>query len=252
MNILLAISNPVEHQLVRNTLSESFSDWKIVAVVQSLEVFRTSWKNHSNVDLILSDIEFSEGLIFKELSEKKIQTPVIFLAASEHYAFQSFEHNCVDYLLKPLDEKRLFRAFQKVIQLKSTSLNVNLISNLLANQSQKTFKKRFLTRLGNRFSFVTVDNVGYFYSEEGMTYLVENGSTQRQLIDHTLTELESEFLDPMKFYRVNRGMIINLESLIEIKPYYNGRLVLSMNCKSDDVIVVARERVNEFKNWINQ
>jgi len=85
-----------------------------------------------------------------------------------------------------------------------------------------------------------------------MTYLVENGSTQRQLIDHTLNELESVLLDPVKFYRVNRSMIINLESLVEIKPYYNGRLVLLMNSKSDEAIVVARERVNEFKNWINQ
>jgi two-component system response regulator LytT len=85
-----------------------------------------------------------------------------------------------------------------------------------------------------------------------MTFLVENDSAQRQLIDHTLNELESELLDPMKYYRVNRSMIINLESLAEIKPYFNGRLVLSMNSKSDNAIVVARERVNKFKNWINQ
>jgi DNA-binding LytR/AlgR family response regulator len=85
-----------------------------------------------------------------------------------------------------------------------------------------------------------------------MTYLIENGTSQRRLVDHSLTELESALLDPSKFYRVNRSMIINLESLIDIKPYYNGRLVLSMNSKSDEAIVVARERVNEFKNWINQ
>jgi DNA-binding LytR/AlgR family response regulator len=97
-----------------------------------------------------------------------------------------------------------------------------------------------------------VDHVSYFYSEEGMTYLIENGSNQRQLIDQSLTELESVLLDPMKFYRVNRSMIINLESLTDIKPYYNGRLVLSMNSKCEEAIVVARERVNEFKNWINQ
>lgn len=72
------------------------------------------------------------------------------------------------------------------------------------------------------------------------------------LIDYSLNELESSLLDPMKFYRVNRSMIINLDSLVEIRPYHNGRLVLGMNSKSEEAIVVARERVNEFKNWINQ
>ncbi|MFT7426429.1 MAG: two-component system response regulator LytT [Algoriphagus sp.] len=94
----------------------------------------------------------------------------------------------------------------------------------MANYAQKSYKKRFLTKLGKRFSFVMVEHVSYFYSEGGMTFLVQNDSDRRQLISHTLNELESELLDPMTYYRVNRSMIINSESLAEIKPYLNSRV----------------------------
>jgi DNA-binding LytR/AlgR family response regulator len=252
MNILLVEDEPLAQQRISGILAKNFPDWKILDTAQSIKEFKAAWTSFPNVDLILCDIHLADGLSFQAFEGKKIEIPVIFITAYDQYALQSFDHNCIDYVLKPIDESRLVRACQKAKQFKASPINQEFISNFLTNYSQKTYKKRFLTKLGNRFSFVTVDHVSYFYSEGGMSYLVENGATQRQLIDHTLNELESVLLDPMKFYRVNRSMIINLESLVEIKPYINGRLVLSMNAKSDDAIVVARERVNEFKNWINQ
>jgi DNA-binding LytR/AlgR family response regulator len=252
MNILLVEDEPLAQQRISSILARNFPDWKILDTAQSIKEFKSAWINFPNVDLILCDIHLADGLSFQAFQDRKIEIPVIFITAYDEYALQSFDHNCIDYVLKPIDESRLVRACQKAQQFKASPINPEFISGFLANYVQKSYKKRFLTKLGNRFSFVTVDHVSYFYSESGMTYLVENGSTQRQLIDHTLNELESVLLDPVKFYRVNRSMIINLESLVEIKPYYNGRLVLLMNSKSDEAIVVARERVNEFKNWINQ
>jgi two-component system response regulator LytT len=252
MNLLLVEDEPLAQQRISSILAKNFPDWKISDTAQSIKEFKNAWSAYPNTDLILCDIQLADGLSFKVFEGKKVEIPVIFITAYDQYALQSFDHNCIDYVLKPIDESRLVRACQKVQQFKASPINPEYISGFLANYAQKSYKKRFLTKLGNRFSFVTVDHVSYFYSESGITYLVENGSTQRQLIDHTLNELESVLLDPVKFYRVNRSMIINLESLVEIKPYYNGRLVLLMNSKSDETIVVARERVNEFKNWINQ
>jgi len=252
MKILLVEDEPLAQQRISNILARNFPSWQIVDTVQSVKEFKKSLETIPDIDLILCDIHLADGLSFNAFKGIKVEAPVIFITAYDQYALQAFDHNCIDYVLKPIEESRLVQACQKAIQFKSSPINQEFISSFLANYSQKTYKKRFLTKLGNRFSFVTVDHVSYFYSESGMTYLIENGSPQRQLIDHTLSELESGLLDPLKFYRVNRSMIINLESLIEIKPYYNGRLVLSMSSKSEEAIVVARERVNEFKNWINQ
>jgi DNA-binding LytR/AlgR family response regulator len=252
MNVLLVEDEPLAQQRISSILARNFPDWKILDTAQSIKEFEAAWANFPTVDLILCDIHLADGLSFEAFRERKVEIPVIFITAYDQYALQSFDHNCIDYVLKPIDESRLVRACQKAKQFKASPINPEFISGFLANYAQKSYRKRFLTKLGNRFSFVTVDRVSYFYSESGMTYLVESGSTQRQLIDHSLNELGSDLLDPIKFYRVNRSMIINLESLVEIKPYYNGRLVLSMNSKSEDAIVVARERVNEFKNWINK
>jgi DNA-binding LytR/AlgR family response regulator len=252
MNVLLVEDEPLAQQRISSILTKNFPDWKIVDTAQSVKEFKSAWCSNPELDLILCDIHLADGLSFKAFQDQKIDLPIIFITAFDQYALQSFDHNCIDYVLKPIDENRLIQACKKALQFKSSPINQEFISNFLTHYSQKIYKKRFLTKLGNRFSFVTVDHVSYFYSEEGMTYLIENGSNQRQLIDQSLTELESVLLDPMKFYRVNRSMIINLESLTDIKPYYNGRLVLSMNSKCEEAIVVARERVNEFKNWINQ
>lgn len=252
MNILLVEDEPLAQQRISNILARNFPDWKISDTAQSIKEFKNAWTIYPDVDLILCDIHLADGLSFQAFQGIKVEIPVIFITAYDQYALQSFDHNCIDYVLKPIDENRLVRACQKAEQFKTSSINPEFISGFLANYSQKSYKKRFLTKFGSRFSFVTVGQVSYFYSENGMTYLVEDGTTQRQLIDHSLNELESDLLDPLKFYRVNRSMIINLDSLMEIKPYHNGRLVLSMNSKSDAAIVVARERVSEFKNWINQ
>jgi DNA-binding LytR/AlgR family response regulator len=233
-------------------LAKNFPEWKIVGAAQSIKEFKENLDLFPEIDLIFCDIHLADGLSFQAFEEKKINTPVIFITAYDQYALQSFDHNCIDYVLKPIDEVRFVKACQKVVQSPFKTLSGEFVKNFLNHYSQKSYKKRFLTKTGNRFSFVTVEQVSYFYSDHGMTYLIENGSHQRMLIDYSLNELESNMLDPMKFYRVNRSMIINLDSLLEIRPYHNGRLVLGMNSKVEEAIVVARERVSEFKNWINQ
>ena len=109
-----------------------------------------------------------------------------------------------------------------------------------------------MTKSGSRISFISVENIAFFYAESGVTFLVEAESSQKFIIDHSLNELESELLDPNKFYRINRSVIINLDFLTEMRPYVNGRLAVSLNTRLDDQLIVAREKVSEFKSWINQ
>ncbi|MFN3998372.1 LytR/AlgR family response regulator transcription factor [Algoriphagus sp.] len=255
-HLLLVEDEPLAQARISAILRKHRPSWVVADTAQSTVELSKALDNQDVFDLILCDIHLADGLSFKAFQRKKIKTPVIFITAYDEYALQSFDHNCIDYVLKPIQEERLIKAFEKVESLNtiptSPIISVEFVEKFLQHYSQKTYKKRFLTKSGSKLSFTSVENIAFFYAEGGVTFLVESGSSNKFIIDHSLNELESDLLDPNKFYRINRSFIINLKNLMEMKPYHNGRLALSMNAKCDEAIVVARERVNEFKSWINQ
>jgi DNA-binding LytR/AlgR family response regulator len=100
--------------------------------------------------------------------------------------------------------------------------------------------------------FKDVSEIAYFYAEDKIVYLKEIGTSKKYIINFSLDELEKKIVDPSKFYRINRSIIINLEALVEMKSYHNGRLKLIVKSVDDLDLIVARERVGQFKDWINQ
>lgn len=255
-HLLLVEDEPLAQARISEIIRKHRPDWVIADSAQSIVELDKALENQDLFDLILCDIHLADGLSFKAFQRKKIKVPVIFITAYDAYALQSFDHNCIDYVLKPIQEERLIRAFEKVENLSQKSatpiFSSDFVDKFLQNYSEKTYKKRFLTKSGNKLSFTPVEHIAFFYADGGITFLVESGSSNKFIVDHSLNELENDLLDPNKFYRINRSFIINLDNLIEMKPFHNGRLALSLNAKSDEAIVVARERVNEFKTWINQ
>jgi two-component system, LytTR family, response regulator LytT len=256
MKIVIAEDEPLALQRIKSIVKEHKENWEIVATAQSIKELVFIFESGLTFDLMICDIHLADGLSFKAFSGRDVDFPIIFITAFDQYALQSFDHNCIDYILKPIQEERLLKAFDKLESLAlnnaPTNFNADFVENFLNTYSQKKFKKRFLTKTGNKIRFVPVEDVAYFYAEGGVTYLIEMGSAKKYLVDFSLSDLENHLLDPLRFYRINRSMIINLDSLVEMKPYFNGRLMLYMNAASENDIVVARERVNEFKNWINQ
>lgn len=254
-HLLLVEDDPEALAKINSIIRKQRPDWVVADTAQNLRQLEQALQNQGVFDLILCDIHLADGFSFKVFQGKKIEIPVIFISEYDEYALQSFDHNCIDYILKPILEERLIKAFEKVETLAPSPISrfsADFMDKFLKHYSRNSFKKRFLTKTGSRLSFISVENIAFFYAESGVTFLVEAESSQKFIIDHSLNELESELLDPNKFYRINRSVIINLDNLVEMKPYHNGRLLLSLNAKSEEVIVVARERVNEFKSWINQ
>lgn len=255
-HLLLVEDESLDLAKINSLIRKHRPDWVVADTVHSIKELDQALKNQELFDLILCDIHLADGLSFEAFKGKKITIPVIFITSSDEYALQSFDHNCIDYILKPIQEERLLKAFEKVesliFPLETPRISKDFVDKFLKQYSAKSFKKRFLTKSGSRFSFISAEKIAFFYSESGVTFLVESESSQKFIIDHTLNELEGDLLDPDKFFRINRSVIVNLENLVEMKPYHNGRLLLSINAKSDEAIVVARERVNEFKSWINQ
>lgn len=254
--ILLVEDEPLAQARIVSIIQKDRPDWKIQEAVQSVSELKQLLEGPFEFDLILCDIHLADGLSFTAFQNREINIPIIFITAYDEYALQSFEHNCIDYVLKPIQEDRLLKAFDKaekfVISGEPKALPPNFFDKFIEHYLPKAYKKRFLTKLGSKLVFVNAEDIAYFFADGGVTFLVETGTSQKFVVDYSLNELENELLDPQKYYRINRSMIINLDNLIEMKPYQNGRLVLSLKARSEDAIVVARERVNEFKSWINQ
>jgi len=206
-------------------------------------------------DLIISDIRLSDGLSFELFKRLNLEIPIIFSTAYDEYALEAFDHNGIAYVLKPVDETRLVNAISKARQInhrnpEDQTAAINVLSETF--KPDNSYKKRILSKVGNRVIIKPVDDISIFYVENKVVYMKEVNSNKKYVINHSMDELEMEILDPNKFYRINRSTIVNLDCLMEINNHINGRLKLKLLTENNLDLIVARDRVSQFKVWLNQ
>jgi DNA-binding LytR/AlgR family response regulator len=218
------------------------------SVEESIEWF--SKKEHP--DLIFLDIQLSDGLSFKIFEKIDIKSAVIFTTAYDEYALKAFKLNSVDYLLKPIDEDELEAAILKFKSRlpKQEMLNLDFaeIRKMLSNPFDKNYKKRFTVKIGQHLKVISTDEIECFFSENKGTY-IHTFDNRNYLIESTLEVLEQE-LDPTEFYRISRKFIVPLKAIKEIVVYSNSRLKVILPSYKYEEVVVSREKVSDFKNWI--
>jgi two-component system, LytTR family, response regulator LytT len=226
-------------------------DIMLHSVEESIEWF----SKNEHPDLIFLDIQLSDGLSFEIFDKIAIKSAVIFTTAYDEYALRAFKLNSIDYLLKPIDEDELEIAISKFKNQfqKSENTTVNLdfeqIKRMLQNPFEKSFKTRFTVKIGQHLKVITNDEIECFFSENKGTY-IHTIDNRNYLIDGTLEVLENE-LDPKNFFRVSRKFIVPLKSIKEIVLYSNSRLKVILPTYKEDEVIVSREKVQEFKTWID-
>jgi len=155
-------------------------------------------------------------------------------------------------LLKPIDNEELEQAVIKFKSLNHQSkiqVDYNALKSLLYKE-EKTYKKRFTIKVGQHLKVFTTENIECFYSENKGTYLHTN-ENRSYLLDKTLDQLEAE-LNPQHFYRISRKFFVNINGIKDIIDYTNSRLQLKLYHFSDAEIIVSRERVKDFKEWLGK
>ncbi len=222
-------------------------------MLHSVEESINWFQQNEHPDLIFLDIQLSDGLSFEIFEEIEVKSAIIFTTAYDEYAIKAFKLNSIDYLLKPIDENELKVAVDKfkAHQPNQTDLKVNIddIRKLLINPIDRKFKKRFTIKIGQHIKIIHVDEIECFYSENKATYIYTTAN-RSYLIDGAL-ELWQEQLNPEQFFRVNRTFIVHINAIKDIIAYSNSRLKLMLNLFNKTEIVVSRERVKQFKSWIN-
>jgi DNA-binding LytR/AlgR family response regulator len=222
------------------------------AMLHSVNESITWFKNNEHPDLILLDIQLSDGLSFEIFEQVEVKSAIIFTTAYDEYALKAFKLNSIDYLLKPIDDEELSKAIDKFksnqIEPNPIQVDLNQIKKLLINPLDKNYKNRFTIKIGQHLRVVETNSIECFYSENKATYIFSN-ENKNYLLDISLDQVQ-DHIDPTKYFRVNRKFILNIEAIKDIISYTNSRLQVKLNHFTEFDIIVSREKVKDFKNWL--
>ncbi len=234
-----------DERLARNELKKLLTEFADVEIIgeaanadEGIEKIETL-----SPDLIFLDIQMPSKTGFEMLEELDRVPHVIFTTAYDEYALKAFEVNALDYLMKPVEPKRLGEALQKLKQAEEKEAAAALASgyrNLLSENDQVFVKD------GERCWFVKLGEVRLF--ESVGNYAKVFFGTNKPLILKSLNALE-ERLDEKVFFRANRKHIINLRMIEKVEPFFNGGLILDI--KGGEKIEVSRRQAVKFKEMMS-
>ena len=204
-------------------------------MLHSVEESIAWFTDNRHPDLIFLDIQLSDGLSFEIFETLDINSAVIFTTAYDEYALQAFKLNSIDYLLKPIDEDDLAKAVAKykkrLPEQKSVIIDFDQIRSMLVNPLDRTYKKRFSIKVGQHLKLISMEEIECFY------------------IDVSLEQLEPD-LEPNTFFRISRKFYVNINAIKDMISYTNSRLQIKLKTFKEQDVIVARDRVKGFKNWL--
>lgn len=225
-------------------------DSNILGVASSIaEAVPLLRKYGAEADLLLVDVQLEDGLSFQALDQVSFFKPVVFITAHSQYALEAFQANGIDYLVKPIRYTAFEAALDKFQQLSGKSLNQNQNNQLWQYFKKPTYKERFMVKIGEHIHTIPANSIQLFNTEGRNTYLIlEDG--KRFITDYKMESLE-EILNPTKFFRVNRSFMVHLNAIKDVLVYSNSRLKINPKTSFNEEIIVSRDRVNKFKEWLD-
>lgn len=229
---------------------------RVEAMLHSVQEAIEWFSKNEHPDLIFLDIQLSDGLSFELFEKVEINSAVIFTTAYDEYALRAFKLNSIDYLLKPIDEEELVVSISKFKshflkskeQVFASQMDFEKIKQMFQSSINQKSKKRFTVKIGQQLKVISTDEIECFFSENKGTY-IHTFDNRNYLIDSTLEVLEQE-LEAKDFFRISRKFIISIKSIKEIVVYSNSRLRVVLPTFKDEEVIVSREKVTNFKNWI--
>ena len=252
MQILIIEDEPQAVQWIERAVKELVPDAVIVGKLDSIKRSVQWLKQQPSPDVILLDIQLADGISFEIFEQCEVKAPVIFTTAFDGYAIQAFKVNGIDYILKPVDKQELAVALEKAKKKKQA---VNDSAVLLQNIGSamkmltKKYKSRFVIKVGEHIRTIETDTVLFFYSQEKTTFCTTTDN-RNHILDYTLEQL-AEMVDPERYFRVNRKYLVCSSAINDIIHYSNSRLRLVLKNSQDNDVIVSREKVQEFKSWLD-
>ncbi len=252
MRVLIVEDEQISAHLLEDILTEDYQDIEVLGKLHSVKGAIEWFEHNEEPDLIFMDIQLSDGLSFELIKKLDLRTPVIFTTAYDQYALKAFKVNSLDYILKPIDKEELQAAITKYKELhgKKVKFDSKVIEELIKSISKPDYKERFMVKSGQNLGYVHANDILYAFADEGLVFLITQDG-KKQNIDHKIEELQN-LLDPKDFFRVNRKFIVHIKAIQKIHTWFNSRLKLDLLRGDEHEVIVSRERVADFKNWLGQ
>jgi two-component system, LytTR family, response regulator LytT len=250
MNILIVEDEQLATERLQILIKDYDPSINIVACLESVEETVHWLNNKTHPDLLLMDIHLSDGHSFDIFKKASTLKPIIFTTAFENYAIDAFQLISLDYILKPVTSEALAAAINKYKKLSASfaPAEYSLMQDLAKDNFNSRYKNRFLAKVGQRLFFVHTGEVGYFYADNKIVYLVDRKGN-RFVINNSLEKLE-QLLDPRLFFRINRKIIVHADVIEQVKPAGNNRLKLSLKgIPTPEDSSISREKIADFKSW---
>lgn len=259
MNILIVEDEELAVKKIQKTLASVDPAANVAGITDSITSTVDWLKSNPSPDLILMDIELSDGQSFEIFTRVEVKSAVVFTTSYDEYALKAFKVNSIDYLLKPIQKEDLESALSKYRQMKNmyasgtapTDLNVeNLVKELRQKLQPKEFRKRFLVKHAQKLVSIEVEEIAYFFSDGRLNFF-KTYDNKKFVVDYTMDELE-EMLDPDRYFRISRAFYIAVDSVDQIHDYFGNRLLLHLKPAVDKEAIVSREKVADFKKWMGK
>lgn len=255
MNVLIIEDEVLAAERLTALLDECDPAIRILSRIDSIQEAVHYFQSGKTADLVFLDIQLADGKSFEIFEKIKIDVPIIFTTAYDQYALQAFKLHSIDYLLKPIQPDDLRKALDKLKKLSTSVVNLDT-SEILAlkdflAQANRNYKQRLLIKSGNKLQYKPTNAAAYFFADGKVAYMVSKGDARKSIIDHTLEELE-RILDPNQFFRISRKFIVNFDAVVEIKGLISSKIEAKLNQPCEHELAVSRDRVHEFKAWLDR
>lgn len=239
-------------EVLEKALMSLSTEVKVIAKLRSVKEGIEYIANKPEADIIFSEVQLRDGLSFDIFNHAPINIPIIFITGHSDYMMTVFEHNGIDYLLKPVEKSDLEKAISKYNNLQqyfNHKQDLAPAQNLLKFNSQRK-KTRLLVKKGIENIALRFDEIALIYAHNKMVYVMD-GAAKKYVCDKTLSELQEE-LDHSLFFRVNRQYIINIDFVKSFKPFEKVKLLIDITVPDiNHSIIISQETAPAFRKWMH-
>lgn len=236
-------------EMLKKYIEAMGSDFVVEKILHDKATAITYLKS-SHPDLLMLDINLTDGNSMDIFKAVDVKCPVVFITAYDTFWQEAFELNSIDYMLKPVSFNRLKSCLEKYKNFKQY-FSGSQTAAILSSETgvSENYKKRFLIKKPNELIVISVEDAVCFFSSNKLTFVVDY-KNNKHILDFSLSDLE-QLLEPEMFFRVNRQVIVNRNSIQKIKTIDKGRLELELSISMNEGIHISQENVAAFKKWLD-
>lgn len=211
------------------------------SVDETVDALRTN-----TVDLVIMDVELTDGNCFEIFNRIHVVTPVIFTTSYSEYMLRAFKVNSVDYLLKPITPDDLGRALEKF----ETIVATRAVPDYAAFARKYSPRNRILTVSGDNYDYVLIEDIAWMVSEDKCIFAVLTDGSRR-LTEYVNLASAAEAVCGHDFFQVSRGVLAAISAVKNVSKWFGGRLMVTLRAgKATQRETVSAARRDSFLTWL--